>query len=177
MQTPAPIISARPVERIAANLGRQHRALVLLAELMAEEFELLSTSKPREVTALELSVQELVRQVAVERAEVKRLLIGLLPELGQKARVRDLTDRIGDDQAEVRGHIEQAMADIRRAEQACAVQSEKNYRIALALYDQNKEMVEQIQNQVAPKRNDVYGRNARYRQNGRMHASLVSGRL
>ncbi len=57
---------------IEENLVRQNKALMLLSLLLEEEFSRLMKSNPQSVSQIELSIQELMRQIVVERASLRR---------------------------------------------------------------------------------------------------------
>ena len=59
------------IERILSNLGRQHGAVRLLEVLLSEEFSHLSERNPGAVASVEFSIQELLRQLAVERRSLQ----------------------------------------------------------------------------------------------------------
>jgi len=60
------------IQLIEENLVRQNKALMLLFILLEEEFSRLMQSNPQSVSQIELSIQELMRQIAVERASLRR---------------------------------------------------------------------------------------------------------
>ncbi len=61
-------------KRILENLTRQHKALHVLKHIQEEEFSYLREFKPQSVGALEFSIQELMRQLMVERKCVRRMI-------------------------------------------------------------------------------------------------------
>ena len=63
------------IATIRENLARQEKAMGLLAGLLQEEFSLLREGKPQDVTGLEMSIQELIRQIAEERAQLKATVL------------------------------------------------------------------------------------------------------
>ena len=60
--------------RIKANLTRQGRGMDLLQDLLQEEFSHLRDRDPDSATRLEFSIHELIRQLAVERVDLKKLV-------------------------------------------------------------------------------------------------------
>lgn len=158
------------IRTMRENLTRQRGALGVLAGLLEEEFSLLREGKPQEVTRLELAIQELIRQVAAERAALKALVV---ESHGRAIPMSEVAAAFGADDARVFGEI---LSGIDALEQDCARQAEKNSHLALALYDQSKEMIDFLHEQVKPRRQDVYARNGRF-VSGKTQASLMRGSL
>ncbi|EPR41706.1 FlgN family protein [Desulfovibrio sp. X2] len=156
-------------EMMRENLDRQHKAMVVLYELLQEEFSLLRAGKPQEVTGLEMSIQELIRQIALERAELKSMV---LAREGTVVRLNVLVDSMPPEEGEP---LRKLVNTIDALEQACARQADKNSNLAMALFDQSKSMLEFMQSQIKPKRVDVYARNGRFAQ-GKSEAALLHGR-
>ncbi len=159
-------------DRIRNNLVRQARGLELLAGLLSEEFAYLREGKPREVTPVEFSVHELMRQLAVEREEIRDLLQGR-----RLRRQLDEIEQRGDMPSEEIAEFRALCASIEDNEQECARQSERNTQLVLALMEQNHGLLEFLQEQMTPKNNDAYAANGRYRAESRPKASLIHGRL
>lgn len=148
------------------NLIRQMRGFELLVSLMEEEFSLLVERQPEEVSALEFSIHELIRQLADERSGMLRMMNGVrlkafadaLPE-EEGASVIDLVERID------------------RLEQTCARLGSRNAELALALHDQNQEVMDFLHARlVPPKKTQTYGRTGAYVQQ-RSEAAIFHGRL
>ena len=152
-------------EHIHGNLVRQQKALHLLEELLGEEFALLREGKTEDVVSLEFSIHELLRQVAVERAEIKDIM--------QNTRLMEYAGLLPEDQGEA---IMKLVKSIDEAEQRSARQASLNTRISLALLDQSQELLSYLQDSIAPKNTAVYGSRGTYR-NYRPQAALISGRM
>lgn len=152
--------------QILGNLTRQAKALELLERLQLEEFELLMARKAEEISALEFSVHELLRQIAVEREDLKKSLQGV--------RAMEYADMLADedDQKQLK-HI---LRVIDVAEQRCARQAEKNTAMSLALLDQSHDLMTHLHNQITPRHELVYGSKGGYTTH-RPPASILSGRL
>lgn len=150
------------------NLSRQLKGIRLMVELLTEEFAYLRARDPQSVTRCEMSLQELIRQVAVERAQLKADLAraGL-------AGLEAYAVTLPLEQGQV---IRKLASDIDAAEQASAKQAEKNYRLALGLYEQNKEMLDYIQKAVTPQNTGAYSAKGRYAQ-AHTAGNLISGRF
>jgi len=140
--------------RILDSLTRQERALNLLADLLSEEFSLLANRDASEVTSLEFSIQELLRQLAVERSALQALYG--MTRSGAK-RLADVMD--GFDTAS-RMRAEALLVAIERTEKRCTTQSTNNYKMALGLYDTTRNCLGYLQTQLVPKQ-DVYGSKGR----------------
>ena len=150
---------------IQGNLTRQFKALELLSSLLEEEFELLCRRDTDAVSALEFSIHELLRQLAVERVELKSSIqgvslldyAGLLPdEEGQEAR------RLF--------HI------IDSLEQRCSRQATQNTEVSLALLDQSQALLTFLHSQISRQSEQRYSSAGRIRQD-RPEAAIYSGRL
>ncbi|WP_029898426.1 flagellar export chaperone FlgN [Desulfohalovibrio reitneri] len=155
------------IETVQSNLHRQRGALGTLRQLLEEEFSYLKAGEPGRVTGVEMSIQELMRQIAAERVELKMTL--------QKQGMERLLGWIDTLPAESAQPLRDLTRDIDLAEQECARQADRNNKLALALYDQSKELIEFLHDQVKPKRQDVYARNGRYA-GGKSGPSLLRGR-
>lgn len=155
--------------RIRDNLIRQKKAMELMIQLLAEEFSHLSERNPQAVTGIEMSLQELIRQVADERGALKA---AIAKEHGA-VKLLELAGRL---EPEARGEIQRLVASIDALEQTASRQAERNYRLALGLYDQNRALIQFIQNEVAPGRRETYSAKGRYAPQAAA-GTLLRGRL
>lgn len=155
---------------IQENLSRQTRALELLSALLEEEFADLMDRKPQDVSVLELSIQELMRQLAAERLSLRRIIAGAWPGC---ERVRDVVAALTDAQAE---DLNRLLQDLDRTEQSCAIQADKNRMLALGLYDQSLQLLKELHNRVEPGKADVYSRRGRFAKATSPQASFFRGR-
>jgi len=151
-------------EHIRGNLVRQQKGMELLLSLLEEEFSLLREHRTEDVVALEFSIHELLRQLADERMEIKKIMQG--------TRLAEYADMLEEERhAEIRALLK----SIDDAEQKSARQASHNTRLSLALLDQSQGLLDYLYEQVAPKNKVVYGRNGGYRDQ-RSGPSLLSGR-
>ena len=141
---------------ITSNLGRQLAALHTLADLLTEEFSQLMSRDPQSVSALELSIQDLMRQIAAERIGLKRALQEAQPGAD---RLKLITPLLPE---EDRTAVEAYLADIDRSEQICAVQSAKNYELALALHDQSRDLLNFLRQELSPRATTTYTAQGRF---------------
>ncbi len=155
---------------IEENLVRQNKAMMLLSILLEEEYSRLMQSKPQSVSAIELSIQELMRQIAGERGQLRRLVA---VEAQGAERVRDLFLLMED---EKRIEFERLLQLLDDTEQQCGVQAAKNNQMAMALFDQSKAMLDFMHNQIKPKNTTAYAATGRYAQ-AAGGARLLNGRL
>lgn len=149
---------------IHGNLTRQFKGLELLSELLEEEFELLFQRDTDAVTAMEFSIHELLRQIAVERVDLKSTMqgtklmeyAGLLPD---------------EDGVEIRRlfHLIDAL------EQRCSRQATHNTQLSLALLDQSQELVVFLHNKIQPEQTQCYSSHGKLRDH-RPLAAIYSGR-
>ncbi|QJB57364.1 flagellar export chaperone FlgN [Pseudodesulfovibrio sp. zrk46] len=158
------------IRLIEENLVRQNKAIMLLFILLEEEFTRLMSSNPQSVSQIELSIQELMRQIAVERASLRRM-VGKVVEGAQ--RVSELYP-VMDEQT--RESFEQMISMLDETEQKCGVQASKNNEMAMALFDQSKSLLEFMHNQIKPKNNHAYSAAGRYAKAANS-ARLLTGRL
>lgn len=154
---------------IRENLARQAQGLKLLHSLLQEEFSLLRQGRSQDVSQLELSIQELMRQFMVERLSLRRLVQEMEPGASRVSQILDLVQE--EDRQAARACI-RAMDGL---EQKCALQAEQNRILVLALYDQSRSMLSFLHDQVMPKRESTYGSRGRMAQHS-PQPMLLSGR-
>lgn len=142
------------IARILANLGRQQRALMLLGELLEEEFSLLTKRDTQSVTSLEFSIQELLRQLAWERTCLHRLYAAV--DRSAK-RLTDLFDRLDPPSRAAATTLLTALDSL---EKQCTALASRNYQMALGLYDVTKSCLDHLQSHLIPKKT-VYGSRGR----------------
>ena len=159
------------LQLIQANLSRQIRALELLSSLLEEEFAALMDRRPQDVSVLELSLQDLMRQLVAERYQLRRLISAGYPGM---ERMRDILAELP---AETAAKLSADLADMDKAEQLCAMQADKNRQLALGLFDQSMQLLTHLHSAIQPKRGDVYGKRGRYAKPPQGNASFFSGRL
>ena len=150
---------------IYGNLDRQTRGLALLHSLLREEYELLCERKAEDVMTLELSIHELLRQLAVEKQEVLTLLGG--------GRLQDYAAMLDEEQGNALYELRRLIDDY---EQICARQATQNCQISLALHDVSSEMLDFLHSRVLPPQQSTYCRSGVYTQ-ARPDAVLISGRM
>ncbi|GAB6176450.1 flagellar protein FlgN [Desulfobaculum senezii] len=158
------------LSRIKENIHRQNKAMDFLHELLEEEFSHLTGHDPQQVTSIELSLQELLRQIAMERVYLRQLVTEMVPEAANMA---DLTATLTPEEA---APIQDVLDEVDAKEQVCAVQAEKNAQLAVALVEQSTSMLEFMHQQIQPKQENTYGRSGRYAKH-HPQAALLKGRL
>ncbi len=148
------------------SLSRQERALALLRGLLEREYEMLVRRNTDGVAAEEFSIQELIRQLAVEKQLVIRTLGGV--------RVREFAaGRTEDEGAE----LMRLFGLIDAAEQHTSRQASRNAQLSLALLDQSARNLQELKRYAVPERATVYGRRGRMARPLHTEAALLSGRL
>jgi len=157
------------MERIEANLHRQEKGLILLSTLLEEEFTYLTGRDPRAVTGCEFSIQELIKQLATERMELKAMVAKVSPKAKS---LKDVAGVLGGEEGE---RFLAYLKHMDALEQKCAILAEKNSRLAFGLAEQSRNMLEFIHKKIQPKNQDTYAKNGRY-QNHRPAATLFRGR-
>jgi flagellar biosynthesis/type III secretory pathway chaperone len=155
--------------RIQENLSRQLKALELLEELLEEEFSYLKTSKPQSVSRIEISIQELMRQLTVERLSLRAAVQEMKPEARRVREILPLLEPAGADA------LRAILAGLDKAEQACARRAAKNQNLVLALHQQSRNLLQFLHDRIQPKGTaySASGRMARAANN----PTLVTGRL
>lgn len=156
---------------IQENLSRQNCALKLLSDLLEEEFAELCERRPQEVSILELSIQELMRQIAAERKSLRAMISRSYPG---KTRVFEVAETLSADEAKALGDQIQALD---RAEQICAIQADKNRQLVVGLYDQSLDLLKRLHQSIEPGKSDVYSRRGRYAKAQQPQASVFRGRF
>lgn len=151
---------------IYESINRQDKALALLRELLQEEYEILLGRDTKKVASLEFSIQELIRQLAVEKALVIRSLNG--------KRVMEFAQSLPESEAEKFKTLFQSVDD---GEQAVSRQASRNAQLSLALLDQSTSTLQALTSQVALPRSGVYGRKGGMCYEVHPRAALISGRL
>jgi hypothetical protein len=159
------------ITAIQENLTRQIRALQLLSSLLEEEFADLCARKPHEVSELEISIQELMRQIAQERQSLRGFINRVAPG---KARLREILAGLDAEQAAA---LSQSMATLDRAEQICAIQADKNRQLVMGLYDQSMKLLKQLHQAIEPGKSDMYSRRGRFAKSLQPQNSVFRGRL
>lgn len=158
------------LQTIVDNLSRQHKALNVLANLLTEEFDNLRSGKPKTVAGLQMSIQELIRQIAAERMDLKAMVRAVSPDSQR------LDQFAGQLPEEDRGQLDEVMKLIDAVEQKCAMQSAKNRKIAKALWDQSKKLLDFMHGKVNPDNTDFYTAKGQFSR-GRSGSVLVRGAL
>lgn len=151
---------------IHESLARQDKALALLHDLLEEEYGILRSRNTDGVAALEFSIQELIRQIAVEKTLVIRTLAG--------QRVSEYAAGLPEEQG---GALLTLFASVDAGEQQVSRQASRNAQLSLALLDQSTRTLQTLTSQAAPPRAGVYGRRGGMRHEMHPQAALISGRL
>ncbi|MDL2316006.1 flagellar protein FlgN [Desulfovibrio sp. OttesenSCG-928-A18] len=152
-------------ELIQQNLTRQFKGLELLYELLQEEFQLLCQHDTDAVSALEFSIHELLRQIAVERMDLKNTMQG--------TRLLEYAGLLPDEEGQ---EVRRLYHLIDGLEQHCSRQATHNTELSLALLDQSHELMLFLHKHIAPKSADCYGAQGRMRES-RPAAAIYSGRF
>ena len=153
-------------EHIFSGLQRQHKAMELLLSLLLEEFDLLIARDTEAVVQQEFSIHELLRQIALEKMLVIRLLNG------QRACDYDLS--LAEDARDAVLQILETLDDL---EQHCAKQASQNADLSLSLLDQSRALLTTLHAQIVPKNIDTYGKCGTMSSVRRPEAALLLGRL
>ncbi|HWR04754.1 MAG TPA: flagellar export chaperone FlgN [Humidesulfovibrio sp.] len=157
------------IQSIQENLTRQIRALELLSSLLEEEFADLRDRKPQDVSILELSIQELMRQIAGERKSLRSLIETTYPG---KQRVSEVAQSLAPEVAQA---LSGQLAVLDRAEQTCAIQADMNRQLAMGLYDQSLNLLKQLHQAIEPGKSDMYSRRGRFARSAQPQVSMFRG--
>ncbi|MFH1914257.1 MAG: flagellar export chaperone FlgN [Pseudomonadota bacterium] len=158
------------IRLIEENLVRQNKAMMLLLVLLEEEFSRLNQGQPQRVSQIELSIQELMRQVAGERRSLKAMVGSLVPGA---QRVRELFATLDEETGE---SFRQMLEMLDETEQKCAVQASKNNEMAMALFEQSSKLLAFMHNEIKPKNSGAYAPSGRLAR-APSSARLLTGRL
>ncbi len=155
---------------IQENLSRQVQALRGLLALLEEEFALLRESRSQDVTQLELSLQELMRQIMSERLGLRRLIREVDPNSSRLSHIADFLP------PEIREASAQLARLMDATEQRCAIQAEQNRVLALALHDQSTALLGYLHEQIVPRQGNTYGAGGRMARQS-IEPQLLRGRF
>lgn len=150
---------------IQGNLTRQFKALELLSSLLEEEFGLLCKRDTDAVSALEFSIHELLRQVAVERVDLKKSIQGVS--------LMDYAGLLPDEEGQ---EVRRLFHIIDSLEQRCSRQATQNAEVSLALLDQSQALLTFLYNQISRQPERLYSSAGLIRQD-RPEAAIYSGRF
>ncbi len=151
--------------RIHANLFRQVKGLELLHSLLEEEFTRLLERNVEEISSLEFSIHELMRQLLVERLEIKEAMNGV--------KISEYADMLpAEDSAEIHALVKTLL----EREEVCSRQAGLNSTLAFGLLDQGQELLDFLYNAAVPKQTNVYSAKGGMQTN-KPQAALISGRL
>ena len=155
---------------IEENLVRQNKAMILLSVLLEEEFSRLQQGAPQLVSQIELTIQELMRQIAAERYSLRRQ-VGVAQPGAQR-----VAELYADMDEETQASFMQMLEVMDKSEQKCAMQASKNNMLAMALFDQSKQLLSFMHNQIKPKNTESYAATGRFAR-ARTDARILTGRL
>lgn len=150
------------------SLIRQARGTELLCQLLREEHALLRAGKPDAVAGLEMSIQELIRQLVRERESLADAL-----QRAGFAKLGPFLDGLGEVERRV---FETWRAKIIADEQESARQATVNADLAMALWKQSGSLLSHFQSQVAPKERNTYTAKGTWRDRTAT-ATLLRGRF
>lgn len=151
---------------IYESLSRQDKALCLLRDLLEEEYTCLLDRDTDAVVSLEFSIQELIRQLAVEKTSVIRGLGGM--------RAMEYATALPDDMGVA---LREILQRIDTTEQSVARQASRNTNLSLALLDQSSRALQALTSQAMPPKAETYGRRGGMSTQRQTQAALISGRL
>ncbi len=152
-------------KRIRTALNRQKQAMRLLVHLLEEEYALLRQRKTEQVVPLEMSIHELIRQMAKEKIFIKNMLDG--------GKVKVYAALLPEEQSQ---EILSIFQDVDKCEQKAARAASRNAQLSLALMDQRQRLLQELHSKITPKNQLTYGRKGAMG-NRRPEAALISGRL
>ena len=150
---------------ILSSLSRQEKGLQLLQKLLEQEYRIICERKLDLVAHAEFSIQELIRQLVVE----KEFVIGLLKGVP----LREYAQGLGEEMAQP---LLDALMRLDAIEQKSSRQAARNSQLSLALLDQNAKSMQTLFKQAVPEKTLVYGRRGGMRAVASQGA-LISGRL
>lgn len=150
--------------QIYGNITRQSKGLHLLLSLLEEEFAYLTERGIDDVTSIEFSIHELIRQLTYERQEIIRILQGV--------RLREYAQMLPPEEKESLLKLANELEDV---EQACARQSTRNAQLSLGLLDQGQDLLDFLYTRAVPDQVETYNpKGSMYKR--RAEAAVLSGR-
>ncbi len=152
-------------QRIRTALNRQKQAMKLLVHLLEEEYALLRERKTEQVVPLEMSIHELIRQMAKEKVSIKSMLDG--------GKIKVYVALLPEEQGQ---EILDIFQEIDKCEQKAARAASRNAQLSLALLDQRQRLLNELHSKITPKNSLTYGRRGSMGKR-RPDAALISGRL
>lgn len=155
---------------IEENLVRQNKAMMLMFFLLEEEFARLMKLNPQSISSIELSIQELMRQIAAERMSLRSMVSSVESSAKRVAELFPFVDE------KVADTFQELLDVLDKTEQKCAMQASKNGEMARALFEQSKGLLDFMHNQIKPKNTSAYARSGRFAQ-APSSARLLTGRL
>lgn len=153
---------------ILGSLVRQAKGTELLCQLLREEYSLLRAGEPDRVAALEMSIQDLIRQLVREREALKEHL--------QAEGMTGLAVFLETLSPAQRRIFETWHARVITHEQDSGQLASVNADLAMALWKQSGVLLRHFQDQVAPKERNTYSAKGTW-QDRATTATLVRGRL
>lgn len=153
---------------ILGSLVRQAKGTELLCQLLREEYFLLRAGEPDRVAALEMSIQDLIRQLVREREALKEHL--------QAEGMTGLAVFLETLSPAQRRIFETWHARIITHEQDSGQLASVNADLAMALWKQSGVLLRHFQDRVAPKERNTYSAKGTW-QDRAATATLVRGRL
>lgn len=158
------------IHYIEENLVRQNKAMLLLSALLMEEFSRLTARNAQGVSQIEISIQELLRQMVSERQSLRSMVGQLVPGA---QRVAELEGHVDQERFDL---MQELIARLDETQQECGRQANKNHSLAVALHDQSRQLLEFMHNEIQPKTKDAYSARGRYVP-PTQHGNILRGRL
>lgn len=155
-------------EIIFSSLYRQYQGTKLLTLMLEEEYSLLRGGQPDQVAGLEMSIQELVRQLVRERESMQKKLA--------HHGFSNLSDYSSKQSGEDQERLQQMLEQVIDQEQISARQSTINADLAMALWEQSGKLLSTFSERIAPKKRYTYTSKGTWNERNAT-AHLVSGRL
>ena len=138
------------IDVLRHSLVRQEKGFGLLHSLLEEEFAHLGGQDPEAVFRIELSIQQLLRQLALEREH----LHAQVSELAGPG--TDLSQLMQGLQGTTKQELESILARTSGLERLCSRQASVNAEMVLALVDQGQQLIEFLCREVAPRDSSTY---------------------
>ena len=143
------LLPVPPLMRRTATVNMFLFFLWAVVTLLRKEYSLLREGRPDQVAGLEISTQELIRQLVREREF-------LIRRLGMEGFSR-LAEYLDGLPGEARQAADTWVERIVLHEQESARQASVNAELAMALWEQSGQLLSQFQKRVAPAERNTYG--------------------
>ncbi|MFP4392037.1 MAG: flagellar export chaperone FlgN [Desulfohalobiaceae bacterium] len=158
--------------KIKQSISRQKKGLQLLAWLLEQEFAHLKSRSQENLVNMELSIQELIRQLAYEKKHTRKLLQDGSPDVNSLKECSDFFSKYQDD-----GEMQSNLQELSSWERKCREQARMNADLSLALLDQSKDLLDFLQGELIQDSLKIYSQKGSWSVPFVQEPYVIKGRL